>query len=283
MEDIIFRNVISNINKSSTNFNNYFDNIDYYNNNIYDIIKKLPKYNIIIYIFIVFILFNFFARLNIRLNEVLVTFISFGLIYFLIKKDYTEFIEYTKVKKNELNFLHKLMFDDNTWDYERKTNVIVKPLNSNNKSFLYLNPLLVQFYYNIREYSQYNISSYIDSLLHSNNVIGLEYQAKLGLNSAYENYTVAIEETKKALNDLNSVIYSLPSTLVSYNKFDDSIKYLHGLLNQHIRNMALVFKNINKHNDINKETMPDSFYDDYFLISADDTKTDDYKSVFNMF
>jgi len=283
MEDIIFKNVLDNINKTSNNLNNYFDNSDYYNNNIYDIIKKLPKYNIIIYIFIVFILFNFFGRLNIRLNEVLVTLVSFVLIYFLIKKDYTEFIQYTHVKKNELNFLHKLMFDKGTWDYERRTNVLVKPLNTSNKSYLYLNPLLVAFFYNIREYSQYNITSYVNSLLHCNNVIGLEYQSKLGLNNTYANYTVAIEETRKALNELNSVIYNLPSTLVTYNKFDESVKYLHSLLNQHISNMATVFKNQNKHNEMTNQMMPDSFYDDYFLVKADDTKTSEYKSVFNMF
>ena len=283
MESIIFKNILDNINKTSNNLNNYFDNADYNNNNIYDILKKLPKYNIIIYIFIVFILFNFFSRLNIRLNEVLVTLISFVLIYFLIKKDYTEFIQYTHVKKNELNFLHKLMFDKGTWDYERRTNVLVKPLNSNNKSYLYLNPLLVTFFYNIREYSQYNIKSYVNSLLHCNNVIALEYQSKLGLNNTYANYTVAIDETQKALNELNSVIYNLPSTFVTYNKFDESIKYLHSLLNQHISNMATVFKNQNKHNDITNQMMPDSFYDDYFLIKADDTKTTEYKSVFNMF
>lgn len=283
MEDIIFKNILNNVNKTSNNLNNYFDNIDYYNNNIYDILKKLPKYNIIIYIFIVFVLFNFFGRLNIRLNEVLVTLISFVLIYFLIKKDYTEFIQYTSVKKNELNFLHKLMFDKGTWDYERSTNVLVKPLNSNNKSYLYLNPLLVTFFYNIREYSQYNIKSYVNSLLHCNNVIGLEYQSKIGLNNTYANYTVAIEETQKALNELNSVIYNLPASLVAYNKFDNSIKYLHSLLNQHIANMATVFKNQNKYSEITKEMMPDSFYDDYFLIKADDTKTKEYKSVFNMF
>ncbi len=283
MEDIIFKNVLDNINKTSNNLNNYFDNSDYYNNNIYDIIKKLPKYNIIIYIFIVFILFNFFGRLNIRLNEVLVTLVSFVLIYFLIKKDYTEFIQYTHVKKNELNFLHKLMFDKGTWDYERRTNVLVKPLNTSNKSYLYLNPLLVAFFYNIREYSQYNITSYVNSLLHCNNVIGLEYQSKLGLNNTYANYTVAIEETQKALNELNSVIYNLPSTLVTYNKFDESVKYLHSLLNQHISNMATVFKNQNKYNEMTNQMMPDSFYDDYFLVKADDTKTSEYKSVFNMF
>lgn len=283
MEDIIFKNVLDNINKTSNNINNYFDNADSYNTNIYDIIKKLPKSNIIIYIFIVFILFNFFSRLNIRLNEVLVTLISFVLIYFLIKKDYYEFIEYTQVKKKELNFLHKLMFNEGTWDYERRTNVLVKPLNTNHKSYLYLNPLLVQFFYNIREYSQYNISSYVNSLLHCNNVIGFEYQTKIGLNNTYENYTIAIDESKKAINELNSVIYNLPSTIVTYTKFDDSIKYLHSLLNQHIANMGTIFKNQNKHGEMTNQMMPDNFYDDYFLIGADDTKTSEYKSVFNMF
>jgi hypothetical protein len=169
------------------------------------------------------------------------------------------------------------------WDYERETNIIIKPLNSNNKSYLYLNPLIVQFFYNIREYSQYNISSYINSLIYSNNVIAYDYQTKLGLSNGYENYTVAIEEVRKALNELNSVIYNLPSSIVTYNKFGDSIKMLHSLLNQHITNMANIFKDKNKTTDINLHNMPDNFYDDYFQISANDTREKGYISTFNMY
>ena len=203
MDGFIFKNLLNKINNSSDDINTYFKNDDLYNNNIYEILSKIPKYNIIVYIFIIFLIYNFIKKLEIRLNEILVWIICILLIYLLIKKDYTQFIQYTIVKKNQLEFLHKLMFDDYTWDYEKKNNLLLKPINSNNKSYLYLNPLIVEFFYNIREYSQYNISSYVNSLLHTNNVIGFEYEALIGLNNKYDNYEVAIVESKKALNELN--------------------------------------------------------------------------------
>ena len=84
MSSIIFENIINKINNSTENINSYFENIDIYNTNIYDIIDKIPKYNIIIYIFIIFLIFNFVSRLNIRLNEILTWIICILLLYFLI-------------------------------------------------------------------------------------------------------------------------------------------------------------------------------------------------------
>ena len=283
MEGFIFKNLLDKVNNSSDHINTYFKNNDLYNNNIYDILSKIPKYNIIVYIFIVFLIYNFINKLEIRLNEILVWIICILLIYLLIKKDYTQFINYTIVKKNQLEFLHKLMFDTYTWDYEKENNLLLKPTSSSNKSYLYLNPLIVEFFYNIRNYSQYNISSYVNSLLHTNNVIGFEYEARIGLTNKYNNYQVAVIETKKALNELNSLIYNLPSSLISYNKFKDSIKILHGLLNQHLIDMSILFKNINKSSDLNVEKMPDNFFDTNFFISPDDTKTKEYISTYNMY
>jgi hypothetical protein len=175
------------------------------------------------------------------------------------------------------------MFDKYTWDYEKENNLLVKPLTANNKSYLYLNPVLVEFFYNIREYSQYNISSFVNCLLHCNNVIGFDYQAKIGLSYSYDNYQTAILEIKKALNELNSVIYSLPSSLAGYNKFKDSVNILHGILNQHLIDMSIIFKNNNKLSEMNINSMPDNFYDSNFVINPNDMKTRDYISVFNVY
>jgi len=283
MSSIIFQNIIDKINTSSNNINSYFENRDYYNTNIYDIYTKIPKSNIIIYIFIVFIVFNFISRLEIRLNEIMTFLVSVILIYILFKKDYSEFIKYTNVKKSELDFLHKLIFNDSDVEYAKLSDTFFKPAGHNEKSFLYLNPLIVQFFYNLRNYSQINVSSYISSIIHSNNVIGLSYQSTIGLNRSYLNYELAIEETKKALNDLNSLIYNIPSTKKSYNKLEESIKILHSLLNKHISDMAVIFKNENKMGEMSIDKRPDSFYDMYFKISEDDTKTEDYMSVYNLY
>lgn len=281
-ENIIFKNIFDKINESSDNINNYFKNIDKYNTNIYDIINKLPKYNLIIYIFIIFLIYNFVSKLEIRLNEILIFLICSILIYFLIKKDYSKFMQFTDNKKVQLDYIHSLIFNKK-FQYSIKLDSIMKPKNIINISYLYLNIPLVDFYYNIRENARYNISGYLNSIIHSNNVIGLDYQSEIGLNRTYLNYQTAIDETKKALNELNSCIYNLPSTVINYNKFNDSIKTLHGLLNQHILNMSKIFKNDNKIKDIDIYSMPDNFYEDYFVIADDDTKMKGYMSVFNMF
>lgn len=262
MSDIIFHNIIEKFNTSANNINSYFGNQDYYNTNIYDIIHKMPKYNIIIYIFIIFLIYSFVTKLTIRLNEILIFLICVVLIYFLIIKDYTQFIEYTQQKKSQLNFLHKLMFNT-----------------PNKKSYLYLNPNLVDFFYNMRQYSQFNISAYVNTLIHCNNLLKLEYQANLGLNNAYANYQVAVVEKNSALNEFNSIIYSLPSTKFSYKQFDKSTTILHKLLNNHILNMS----NLSKNKDINMDEMPNNFYEDKNIIKANDIYTKDYISVFNAY
>jgi hypothetical protein len=282
MENIIFQNIYDKISSSASNINGYFNNIDYYNDNIYDILYKIPKYNIIIYIFLIAIIYNFINRLNIRLNEILTFLFCVLIIYLLVKRDYTEFIKYTQYKKSQLNFLHKLIFNNKDWEYAKHNSVFIKPT-GDDKSYLYLNPVIVELFYNIREYSQYNISSYINSIIHCNNVIAIEYQSKIGLDRDYMNYEMAIEETKKALNELSAIIYNLPLTKSSYSKLNDSVKILHGLLNKHIQNIGELFKNDNKVNDINMFSMPDNFYDNYFLIMANDTKTESYNSTYNLY
>ena len=281
-ENIIFENVIDKINLTSTNINSYFDKIDLYNINIYDLFRKIPKYNLIIYIFILFLIYNFITRLTIRLNDILFFFISISLIYFLIKKDYTNFINYVDDKKIQLDFLHKLIFNKE-FKYSSSLNTIITPMDLINISYLYLNPLIVDFYYNLRNGITYNISAYIDSVIHANNVIGLEYQFTIGINKTYLNYQVAIEEVKESLNNFNSMLYNMPSTIVSYNKFKESMKILHKLLNSHIDKIGKILKSENKLKEIDLFKMPDDFYDQYNIISADNTKTKDYISVYDMY
>jgi hypothetical protein len=175
------------------------------------------------------------------------------------------------------------MFEGQDYDFAKENNIIIKPVDSIQKSYLYLNPLLVELFYNLREYSQYNISSYTNALIHCNNVIGLEYQSKIGLDRKYYNYDMAVDECRKALNEINAIIYNLPSTIVSYTKFNESIRILHGILNKHIYNMGQIFKNENKGKDLNLYTMPDNFYDEYFKIAPNNTFEKDYISTYNVY
>jgi hypothetical protein len=280
MNAIIFHNLIDNVNNATSNINSYFENMDSYEFDIYKILNKLPNYYIIIYIFIAFLLYNFISRYNISLNHIFILLISIVIIYFLIKFNYNNFMNYTKLKKIQLDFLHKLIFH-NQYTYALKDDFNIKP--NIQKTYLYLDPLIIDFYYNIKEYSQYNISSFVKSILHCNNILSIIYDAKIGLNRKYLNYQTVIYETKNALNELNSVIYNIPSSVISFNKFKNSISVLHQLLNKHIYDLSNLFKTNNKIEDINLHKMPDNFYDEYFIISPNDTDTKNYQSTYNMY
>jgi uncharacterized protein YhhL (DUF1145 family) len=284
MSEIIFKRVIDKINDATANINNYFDNFSIYNANFYEILKNLPKQNIIIYLFLALIIFNLIRPFNIRLNEILTFMVCILVIYYLIQKDYSEFTTYIKSKKNQLNFLHKLMFNDKGWSFQIENEISFQPSILKKKSYLYMNPIIVELFYNARKYLEYNPNAYISSIRHCNNVIGFDYETKIGLNREYYNYDTAVLESKKALNDFQSFIYSIdPLTLQNFPEFLDYQTKLHELLNAHLYNMSILFKQKNKTDDLTVNQRPDNFYDMNFYISPDNTKTRDYNSVFDMY
>jgi len=284
MSKLIFNNLLEKISLTSTNLNEYLNNDKLYNNNLYKIIYDLPKNLIVFYILIALIIYFIISRLNIKINEILTFLVCSIVIYFLIQKDYNSFTLFTKKKNEELLFLNKIMMNK-TYKIENNinNNVLESNVIKNNKSYLYLDPLIIDFFYDIRECVKYNISAYTGALKHSNNLIGLEYETTLGLNREYYNYEVAIEESKKALNEFQTLIYTIPSTIINFNKFQNSLKTLHEILNAHLIKMSLLFQNKNETENITIHSYPDNFYDINFYISSDDTKTKNYISTYNMF
>ena len=102
----------------------------------------------------------------------------------------------------------------------------------------------MEFYYNIRSFINYDISSYINSLKSTNNVLELSFQSKNLKQRLKENYEEAIIEKNNALNYLSYCTFSIPINNISYKKYKESINILHQRLNAHIENMSILFKDI---------------------------------------
>ena len=283
MSNLIFNNLFEKIGISSNNINSYFDNINFYNNSIYELLYKLPQHLIIYYFFIILIIFTFLNKLNIRNNEILSFLVCAIVIFYLIKKDFQGFINFTKSKKDKLNFLDAIIHEHIYKFEENIENPVLTTSHTKQKSYLYLSPLFIEFFYDVREMLEYNVSSFANCLIHVSNLLALEYESSIGVNRHYYNYQVAVDESKKALNQFQSMIYKSPSTLVSYNKMIDSQKILHKLLNSYLLKISTIFLNKNKIIDITIDYMPDNFYDENFFISSDDTHTRDYISTFNLY
>jgi len=282
MTSIIFQNVYDQFFDLSDNINNYFLKMDTYKTDIYYILESLPKSTYIIYIVVIFIIFRFVLSQNITISHLFSFFIALFIVYFLIRYNYSSFMKYISHKSDELKFLNKLMYDHKDfWITAGTNNFFVTSNNNEFTTYLYLDPVVIDLFINIKPMIVFNLSAYVTTLFHVNNVIGIDYQSKIGVNRQYLNYNSAVLEKNKALNSLNSSIYKLPESIIP--KYMKSIKLLHKILSNYLLSIGKYFKNNNKLNDLTVDKMPDDFYDIDFVISADDTKTRDYISVYDMY
>jgi hypothetical protein len=245
MSSLIFSNYLENSNDTSKKISEFLDKKDLYIPNIFNVINTIPRYKIIYYIFIVLLIYAFFKDRAIRLNEIFIFLISVILIYFLIQKDYINFIQFTDNKKIQIKFLEKMMFSTNNYEKEIIGGQSLT-LNdyTTNKSYLYYDSIIVEFYYNIRDFINYDISSYINSLKSTNNLLQISFQSKNLKQRLKENYEEAIIEKNKALNYLSYSTFTIPIHDTSYKKYKESINILHQRLNAHIENISILFKDI---------------------------------------
>lgn len=263
MSSIIFNNYLERSNDTNKKINEFLDKKDLYIPNIYNILNTIPSNNVIFYFFLILIIYAFLRNREIKLNDIFIFMVCLLVIYLLIQKDYVNFIKFTDDKKLKLKFLEKLMFNNISFE----TAIIGgESLSINDPkvktSYLYYDPIIIEYYYNIRDVINYDISSYINSLLHTNNLLKISYQSNILKENLQQNYEQAIIEKKKALNFLSYMIYSIPVNDITYEKYKDSLDILHSRLNGHIDNMAILFKDITKQkNDDTSMYMPTDIFE----------------------
>lgn len=282
MSDFIFSRHLDETSKSSRHINHYFENFEQYNSNLYQIIDQIPKSNLVHYIYIIAILFFLFSFYEIKLNHILVLLLSILIIGYLIQKDFGDFNHYTSLKKDQLKFLNQLCFDGQNWrNFGPKNDMNIKPMVK--ESYLYLNPLIVEFFFNIREFTQYNMSAYVDCVLHVNHVIKLHQDIKQGLENPFANVDLAKEEIASALNSLESIIYKLPVSVVSNDKYSHSVKILQSILTKYTIEMEQMCQRINKKRGYNAISKPDDQLNSSFDVSPNDTNTREYNPSYDLF
>ena len=263
MSSFIFNNYLEKSNETNKKINEFLDKKDLYIPNIYNILNTIPSNNVLLYILIILLIYAFLKNREIRLNEIFIFMLCVIVLYFLVQKDYVNFINFTDDKKTQMKFLEKLMFQNKNYERaiiggESLTSTDV----NNKKSYLYYDPILTQYYYNIRDLTNYDSSSYINSLLYTNNLLKISYESTILKENLKENYEQAIIEKNKALNSLSYMIFNIPANNVAYKKYKDSLETLHLRLNGHIDNMAILFKDITKQkNDNTKIYLPEDTFE----------------------
>lgn len=282
MSDFIFSRYMDDTFKASKNINNYFEKFEIYNSNIYQILNQIPENNIVQYIFIAAVIFFIFSFYDVQLKHLISLILVLLICGYLIQKDFGDFNKYTSVKKNQLKFLNKLCFDGEQWrNFGPNNDMNIMP--TVKESFLYLNPLVVEFFYNIREYSQYNLSSYVASILCVNNIIKIHQEMKQGLQNPFANLDLAKEEMTKSLNSLQSIIYKLPISMATNEKYKKSLDTLQSILTRYIIEMELICERKNKINGITSNSKPNDQLNSSFDVAANDISTRDYNPSYNLY
>jgi hypothetical protein len=281
MSELIIRKIIGDIGKSSQIIIDNFDKLVRSNSNLYTIVDSIPNYNRLYYVFIFIGILYFTTRYDIKLNFILGILLSIIFIHYLISRDNVLQDSFIDDKDLQLRFLNDLLFDNRD---KYVTSVINDNFNIEppfEQSYLYLNPLIIQFFYNTRENSQYNLSNYVNSLSKINNILALSFQINIGVENPYQNYKTIKKLYNDALNSYHSIIYSLPSDKIIYKKFNSSLKILQSLLIKHLDDATVICKLKNNKEDINIDTLPNSILDSD--INEDDTKTEGFSCNYSFF
>ena len=285
MADIVLDRFIFNTDKTNNNISNFIENKDEYFANIYKVLSTIPDNYILQYFFIIIIVYAFFKNRDIRLNEIFVFLICLVIIYILAQRNYNDFFKFTKIKHNEIKFLNNIMFDGiktMKGEFSEFSDIDTSNLK---KSYLYYDPLIISLMYNLKSYIQFNIQSYSSCLFHINDFLKLCYQANDLIHNLIENYESLIILKNKSLNELSTLIYSIPTSTMTYNKLQSSVNLLHELLNRHIDVVSKLFQDKVSY-DINSDAyIPLDIFEKHkeTYIAPNDMKLNNYQPSYNLY
>ena len=235
-------------------------NLDYFHIIIYQVLNNY----ITIYIYCINYIF-FIGKYKITLNTIVSIILSYIILYYILSRNDFLDTKYNNLTDLKLEFLNNIMFDDNI----------------NEKSYLYINPVIIQFYYNTRDLIKYNLSNYRSSLINVNDMIKLEKNMS-DLINPFDTFINIKELYKKAMNNYQSIIYSIPYNEEVYLKFNNSLNMLQSLLLKIVDNAKEVCQYVNS-KEVTTNTIPDSILANESDIEKNDINTIDYNNHYNIY
>jgi len=93
---------------------------------------------------------------------------------------------------------------------------------------------LINYLYSIKDFRPYNTDSYDKMIQCIDNLLKLYNDIIIGINYTNHNIDIMIDNKKKAVNYLHSIIYNIPETVIIVNKHSEAIKVLIILLDSYI-------------------------------------------------
>lgn len=258
---MIIKQIIDNLNKSNLlNIKNLEDSFNY-DKDIYESITETSKLNKFKYLVLIVCSIYIFNKFTVKINYIYGIIFSIMIIYFFIQKDNKSFETSNNNFNKKLLFINKCLYlNENYINKKEKDNTI---FTTKNHSYFYDYPLFIEFYFNIKEYADYNFKVY-RSILHStNNFLKLYNDLNIGLENPNANKDVAMQFYKLTMNNYQSFIYSVPCTKVSNDKFNKQMNILYNIFQIYIKNINNICKKKFLNTEITNQSVPDETIEVY--------------------
>tara|TARA_A100001015_G_C14859182_1_gene659632 strand:+ start:41 stop:715 length:675 start_codon:yes stop_codon:yes gene_type:complete len=181
--------------------------------NILDKILILENNILFKYVAIALFLIYILKSLDLNVELLLISIISFIFFKFLIEN---------KSKQNNQGL--------------KKTETILKNLEKN-KEFLFIDNNLINFFDYISEFKIYNDDDYNRLISITNNILRLESDINIGTQYCKYDVDTAINLKKEAINLLHSFIHSFPNDNILNEKHSFCVKEYNRLLTKHLNNI----------------------------------------------
>jgi hypothetical protein len=205
-----------------------------------DDLYGLTKDNLFVYCIIVIFIFYLVSTVNITLGIIYASVVAFFFVRYLN----------TKRKENDIYLAKNLEYKYN----------LIRPESKFIKNY----PVIVQFLYNIQWLYEYSPKNYTDLVAYLDQFLELFEDIGIGVDYCQENYQIAEQYKYRALNALQTHIYSLPIN----NTMDDTLyqatKSLDKILTGYLGKMrALCNENETRsyHKIANEKPLPFNYFD----------------------
>lgn len=124
-------------------------------------------------------------------------------------------------------------------DLNRELELKLQLLDKDIPLYFHVDPDMINLFFSIKDFKQYNPQSFIQSMKTTDNVLRLKTDFEKTLQNPIETFEIAQSMSQKSLNYMQSFIISLPSSKVTNTKFQYVLERHHVLLK---RNLDYMFE-----------------------------------------
>jgi hypothetical protein len=279
---LILENLLSTFSKSTLLINQKFSQNNLENQNYYNLFEQVPNFLKVKYIFIIVLSIFIFNYINVNISHLTAIIIAIIIIFYFINKDNNNFISFFNSQEEKIKFLDSILFSDKSTEQTAALQNIQKYLNFDPmklKSYLYLDPVIVQFFFLNSTFVNFHYTAYKSCLMAMNYLIYMHNLFKNpGMNYAYLEMDVAYQLRTEALNNLHSMIYKLPPDEKINSQYEQAMRDLLSITDQMLIDMIAILKK-NENKNINIYWKPLHFFQE----QPNDTELPDFKNNFAMF